>query len=420
MASNYFSGVYPQLYLGNGSNGIMALATSGTPNQLTPGMIGLYQTNQNGYVTSAISSGTTLNVTLAMGSWHTISSVMPNYIDLQQPQYSKTIQWSNVTMFQYIKGHVLQNEIVSIGWNQLTSGAAAVGPVFYCATNYFLKVEVQGDAALATLNKNLYVNLQAWGGCCSTGCSSGCTSTAVDAAYIMLQWKDALNQNPLMTPYLSPAVFISSGVSEVQVYSAYDNSLNSALPIYVPNTASPTSVIAAFQLTVAYVGTNFNDCTFTPRDRFEYSPLWIQASLVTQNADPCAFNTTINTSVPNMFTILQQPQGSIGSGEFIKRAFIDSNRYRQQPFADGMDVDILRMRSIEDDTSGNVNRSATYDIIVLEFHINRHDNPTAVHSNDQYQVVIPLPTGTNVTSFLNLITNSLTLAGSGVTLETIS
>ncbi len=242
----------------------------------------------------------------------------------------------------------------------------------------------------------------------------------MDAAYIMLQWKDRVNQNPLMTPFLTPAVYISSGITKVQVYSAYDVTLNSALTAYVPNTANPTSVIASFQLTVAYAATEFNECTFTPRDRFEYSPLWIQASLVTQNADPCAFNTTINTSVPNMFTILQNPQGSIGSGNWIKRAFITSNRYRQQPFADGMDVDTLRQRFIEDDVSGNVTRSIAYDIVVLTFSIVRTENPTAIHSNDKYQIVIAVPIGTSVVTLTDMISNSLILAGNtSITLETI-
>ncbi len=420
MSANYFSGVYPQLYLGATTGGVLSLATSGTPMNLTPGQIGLYTTNQNGYVSTAITSaGTASNVTLAMGSWHTVNNIVPNYTGLQAPQYSKTINWNSVTQFQLIKGHALQNEIVAIGWN-LTSGSPT-GPLFYCATSYYLKVEVLGDAALAALNKNLYVNLEAWGGCCSTGCTSGCTSTAVDAAVILLQWSDRLKQNPLMTPYVTPAVFIKNGSSSTQVYSAYDTSIGVGNGTYTPNTANPASVVAGLQLTVAYIATEFGECTFTPRDRFEYSPLWIQASLVTQNADPCAYNTTINTSVPNMFYISQNPQGSIGDGHWIKRAFITSNRYRQQPFADGMDVDILRMRGIEDDVSGNVTQSSVYDIVVLVFHINRTENPTAIHSNDKYQIVIAVPSGTSVSTLTTMITNSLTLAGNTyITLETIN
>lgn len=416
----YFSGVFQQHYL---SANPLNLATSGTPDALGPGELGLYQTSTNGIVTTAISSGTTQNVTLAMGSWHTIDNLGPNYKGLQVPQYSKAINWSRVTLFQYIKGHALQQQIVSIGWDQTTSGSTStVGPVFYCQQDYELKVEVLGDAALAAVNKQIYNNIQAWGGCCGTSCTSGCTSTAVDAAYIMLQWKDRINQNPILNQFLLPQVFISSGSVKTEVFDAYDNSLNSSLPIYVPNTANPSSVIACLQLTVAYVATTFGICTFTPRDRFEYTPLWIHASLVSQSPDPCAWNTTINTSVPNMFTQIQAPQAMLAGGDFILREYITSLRYRQQQLPDSMDsVDVMRMREIENYTSLNdINRSTIYDQIVLVHSIPRTSNPTAVHSNDQYMIIIDVVSGTVVTALTTIITNSLTLAGSNVVLETIN
>lgn len=429
----YFNGVFKQHYLGTVSGTFTSgspilLATSGTvyntstklPN-LTAGQIGLYLTDNNGIISTAISSGTTKNVTLIMGSYHTVDSVIPNYSALQVPQQSKTINWSRVSLFQYIKGHTLQNQIVSVGWDQTTSGATStVGPVFYCGTSYTLKLEVLGDAAIAAYNKNIYNNLQAWGGCCNTDCSSGCTSTAVDAAYIMLQWSDRINQTPFLNQFVQPAVYISSGGTKVQVYSAYDNSLNSSLPIYTPNTANPTSVLASLQLTTAYAPTTFGDCTFTPRDRFEYTPLWCQVSLLTQDANPCAWNTTINTSVPNMFTQLQAPIASLGSGNFIRREYIQSQRYRQQPYADGIYADNLREREIENDTSNNVLTGSTYDQIVLVHNVPRVYNPSAVHSNDCYMIIIDVLQGTDVTTLLNLISNSLSLVGSNVTLETIS
>lgn len=425
----YFNGVFKQHYLGTvggtfTSGSPLLLATSGTvyntstnlPN-LSPGQIGLYQTDNNGIITDAISSGTTKNVTLVMGSYHTVDEVIPNYKALQVPQYSKTINWNKVSLFQYIKGHALQNQVSSVGWN-LSSGSS-VGPVFYCGTSYTLKLEVLGDAAVAAYNKNIYNNLQAWGGCCNTDCSSGCTSTAVDAAYIMLQWSDRINQTPFLNQFVQPAVYISSGGTAVQVYSAYDNSLNSSLPIYTPNTSNPTSVIAGMKLTTAYAPTTFGNCTFTPRDRFEYTPLWCQVSLLTQDANPCAWNTTINTSVPNMWTELQAPKSSLGDGNFIRREYILSQRYRQQPYADGIYADNLREREIENDTSNNISTTSTYNQLVLVHSVPRVYNPTAVHSNDCYMIIIDMLQGTDPTNLINIISSSLSLVGSNVTLETI-
>lgn len=425
----FFNGVFKQHYLGTvagtfTSGSPLLLATSGTvydtstllPN-LSAGQLGLYLTDTNGIITTAISSGTTKNVTLAMGSWHTVDNVIPNYAGLQVPQYSKTINWNRVSLFQLIKGHVLQSQISSVGWN-LSSGSS-VGPVFYCGTSYTLKLEVLGDAAVAAYNKNIYNNLQAWGGCCNTDCSSGCTSTAVDAAYILLQWSDRINQAPFLNQFVQPAVFISSGSTAVQVYSAYDVSKNSALTAYTPNTSDPTSVIAGMQLTTAYAPTTFGNCTFTPRDRFEYTPLWCQVSLLTQDANPCAWNTTINTSVPNMWTELQAPKSSLGSGNFVRREYILSQRYRQQPYADGIYADNLREREIEDDTSNNVVTTSTYDQLVLVHNVPRVYNPSAVHSNDCYMIIIDMLQGTDASTLISLISDSLALVGSNVTLETI-
>jgi len=413
----YFDGVFQQHYLVASP---LVLASSGTPNDLLAGQIGLYATNQNGYIGAAITTGTTSNATLALGSYHTVDSPGPNYTGLQVPQYSKAINWNLVSYFQYIKGHALQQQIAVVGWN--LSSSSSVGPLFYCATAYNLKLEILGDAALAAVNKNIYNNLEAWGGCCATGCSSGCTSTATDAAYVLLQWKDRITQNPILSQYVLPQVFISSGGTAVEVFDAYDNSLNPARAIYVPNTVNPASVIAGIQFTVAYLPTTFGTCTFTPTDRFEYTPLWIQASLVTQSFDQCAFNTTINTSVPNMFTVTQAGQGSIGSGDFILREYITSLRYRQQNFPDSInDVNVIRMREVENVTvTADINRSATYDQVVLVHSIPRKSNPTTVHSNDQYMIILDVLSGTNMTAFTNLVSACLTAVGSNVTLETIA
>lgn len=420
----YFDGVFQQHYL---STNPLNMATSGTPNALTAGQLGLFLTNQYGEISSAISSGTTQNVTLAMGSWHTVGTVSPNYMGLKVPQYSKAIQWNSVSLFQYIKGHALQQQIVSVGWDQTYSGAtSSVGPVFYCQTDYTLKLEILGDAALAALNKNIYNNLQAWGGCCGSNCTSGCTSTAVDAAYIMLQWKDAINQNPLLSPFVTPNVFISSGGTKVQVYDAYDKSLNAALTVYTPNTSNPSSVIASLQLTVSYTPTDLygsqGQGIFSTNDRYEYSPLWINASLVTQTPDACAVNTTINTSVPNMVTQLQAPLGAVGLGQAVLDKYIISQSYRQQFFHDSLtSVDQIRMRFIENYTAvTDFNLTGIYDQVVLVHSITRRSNPTALHSNDRYMIIVDIPSGTNVTVLTNLITNSLALVGSSVTLDTIN
>ena len=238
----------------------------------------------------------------------------------------------------------------------------------------------------------------------------------------MLQWKDRITQNPILNAgFVTPQVYIQSGSTKVEVYSAYDVTLNSALTAYTCNTSNPASVVASFQLTVAYAETKFGTCTFTPTDHYEVEPLIINASLVSQTGDPCAFNTTINTSVPNMFTQLTAPRQVIGLGEAAVRDLILSQRYRLDNFPDSLDdVNIMRMREIEDEAVlPNVTKTGLYDVYTVLFNVARNSNSTSMKDNDQYSLMVLVPTGANMTGFTNYISAALVAAGSLVSLVTI-
>lgn len=443
-----FPYAFRKAYLCKPTAGALLVQTSGTPETIQTGEFGLVLC-PNGIESTFISSATTTNVKLVMGSWATKDKIAPFYGGLTAPVYSKTIDFRRVTRFIQSIAQPAAQQIVSIGWDQ-TSGSST-GPVFYCGQPYFLRLDLIGSPALRLLNHQIYIDLPAYGGCCGTDCSSGCTSTAVDAACIMLQWNDfmrygtyspgigapSMNSNagevPYLTQFFLPAVFVQSGSTKVQVYSQADldaanagtygtPSQNAAVisaGAYTCNTSTPASVVASFQLTGAYVDTKYNNCTFTPSDYFEIEPIFCHASLVTQDFSPCAFNTTINTSVPNMFTQIQAPAYPKGLGEQIVRELIQSERYRQNPFADSIYVDSIRFREIEDQNwiTDNVNRQAYYDVIGIAYNIYRPDNSQAVHDNDQYFDMIFMPTGTNATAFTTLFQACLTAVGSPVTLQ---
>lgn len=414
----YFPNAFRKDYLAKPTaGGAIDYIISGNTSVLTAGQFGLFLT-PNGIIGNAIASGTTQTLTLAMGSWNTVDSIAPFYGGMKESWKSKMINPKYVNRFMKVTAQAAQNQIISIGWNQ--SSGSTVGPLFYCGTNYSLRVEGKGSPALWTLNKQLYTTLDAWGGCCGTDCSSGCTSTTVDAGSIMLQWKDRITQSPILPSFYTPAVFIKNGSSKTQIYSAYDTSIGVGTGTYVPNTADPASVIAALQLTVAYAETKFGSCTFTPTDHYEIEPLIVYTSLVNQDASPCAYNTTINTSVPNMVAELQAPRQVRGLGEVVLRNLIMGGRYHQDDFPDNIYVDSLRMREIQDDVNvPNVVRSALYDQIVILHSVPRKYNPTGTMDSDQYMIVIELPTGTTTTAFTTLFQSCLTLANSDVTLETL-
>jgi hypothetical protein len=431
MANTYFSYAFSQHYVCNTtsgyttSGGTISLLASGTPASLTAGQIGFFQVNSYGEWGNlgVGASSATYDVIMGYGQFHTISGIGANYSNLKDPLMSKQIHWQNVTAFEYKKGHPLQQQVVGIGWDTVTtSGAAAVGPLFYCGTDYTLKLEYLGDPVFAALNKEGYNNLQANGGCCNSTCTSGCTGTAVDAAYVLLQWKDRVNQNPLITPFLYPQVFVLSGGVAVEVFDAYDNSQNSALPIYVPNTANPASVVAGFRVSAVYTGQAPYVATFSPFDRYEYSPIWILASLMMQNGSQCAWTTTINSSVPNMFTQITAAQPWINSGPSVLRDFILSLYYRQQPFGNSLNsVDIIRTREIENAIAPSiVNQTGQYDQVVLTFNATgvSNQNPTGAHNRDQYQLVFEVIAGTSVSTLTTYISSCLTAVGSNVTLVT--
>lgn len=445
-----FPYAFRKAYLCKPDSGTLLLQTSGTTDTIQTGEFGLC-TCPNGLEGPFISAATTTNVKLVMGSWATKDKLAPFYGGLTAPVYSKTIDFRRVTRFIQSIAQPAAQQIVAIGWDM--SSGDSTGPVFYCGLPYFLRLDFIGSPALRLLNHQLYVDIPAYGGCCGTDCSSGCTSTAVDPACIMLQWNDfmrygtyspgigapSMNSNageiPYLTQFFMPTVFVqdTGTLDPVQVYSAADlaaanagtygtpaeNAAVISAGAYICDTVSPQTVVASFVLTGSYYQTNYNNCTFTPSDYFEIEPIFAHASLVTQDFSPCAYNTTINTSVPNMFTELQAAKYPKGLGEQVVREIIQSERYRQNPFADSVRVDSLRFREIEDQEwmVNAVDRQGYYDVIGIAYNIFRQDNSQAVHDNDQYFDMIFMPTGTDATAFTTLFQACLTLVGSPVTLE---
>jgi len=448
---------FRRAYLGKNVGGNLPVQTSGTPETIASGTFGLCL-SPNGIEGNFISGSTTTSVKMVTGSWHTVDKIAPFYGGLQAPYYSKQIDFRRVTRFIQSLSAPAQQQVVSIGWDQ--SSADSIGPVFYCGQSYLLRLDLTGSPALRLLNHQLYVTLPAYGGCCNTDCSSGCTSTAVDPACIMLQWNDfmrygtynpgigapSMNSNageiPYLTQFFMPAVYVKDGSSKTRVYSTLDlqaansgtfgTSAENAAVIsagaYTCNTSTPTSVVAAFQLTGSYYQTNYNNCTFTPSDYFEIEPIFCFASLMSGNFSDltnfgaCAYNTTINTSVPNMFAELQPAIYPKGLGEQVVREIIQSERYRQDHFADSIFVDSYRMREIENQQwiLDNVNRQAYYDSIAIVYNIYRPQNSQSIHDNDEYCEIIYMPAGTSATTFTNLFQACLTAVGSPVTLEKTS
>lgn len=430
-------------YLAKPNGGALDLVTSGSVYALTAGQFGFFDCPYStGVEGNAISAGQAGSVIMAVGSWHTVDKIAPLYGGLQEADRTQIIDWKKVNGFYKTVAVTAQNQIIAFGWDQ-TSGSTT-GPAFYCGTTYNFAIEADGSPALGFLNHQMYMQLAAFSGCCGTDCSSGCTSTYADAACVMLQWKDALTQNPYWPSFVNPQVYIqTSGLTRLEVYSAYDvqraqagtygvalGSIMTPNPTlqatviaagaYVCNTSNPISVVASFQLTVAYSDTQFGTCTFSPSDKFEIEPLIIQGSLVTQDANPCAVNTTINSSVPTMTTQIQAPRQVRGLGQQVARNLFAWQAYKQEYFPTGMETILLRMREVENFTTlTDVSLSGLYDVLQLRFNKTRSWNSQSIYDADEYALTIYLPTGTDTTAFTTLVTACLTAAGNPVTLKTL-
>jgi hypothetical protein len=78
------------------------------------------------------------------------------------------------------------------------------------------------------------------------------------------------------------------------------------------------------------------------------------------------------------------------------------------------------MREIEADPAlATVNRAALYDQVLILHNVPRFNNPTSTFDNDQYLIVVHVPTGTATTTITNFIASSASAAGNAVTLETV-
>ena len=200
-----------------------------------------------------------------------------------------------------------------------------------------------------------------------------------------------------------PAVPGSNGATAVQTAT------------YVPKTdaADIANVNVGLQLTVAYVDTVFQNCSFEPTDHYELEPIFLYPSFVDESGDSCA-------PVPNLpITTIQAPKQMSGSGETVIRDYILTLRYMQEPFQENQ-----RLREVLNDISltSGIDRTTPglYDIYGIVHSVPRFNNPSAIFDNDQYFIKIVVPTGTNMTSFITLVEGLLSAAGNSITLEDVN
>lgn len=458
----YFPHAFRKSYIPAVSAGTLSLAGSGSTAALTAGQLGVFNAQSFAALTTA---GTTPFI-LAQGSYFAADKIGPVHGGYQESVKSKVINPKYISRVMKVAGKSAQNQVVSV--------SAAVGCDIQCDKTYRLRLDIKGSPALRFLSHNLYRTLDAYTGCCAV---DG-VPNLVDPATVLLQWKDQINDWPLMKDFVQAKVFSLSADASVAINptagsativvanadrtkfqvgekvvhaslagnsivvsvgaadSAGAGSANIVLSkaaisstdgnaaiyseissaSYVPAAgAAIDAVNAHLDIAVSYIDSKFGAATFTPTDFYELEPLFVYPSFVDESGDPCEIKCFSSAEI-------QAPRQASGLGESVLRDLILSSRYAQNAYPDSGRVESFRMREIEADPkiqelSSVANRNGLFDQVMILHSVPRFNNPSGTFDNDQYLLVIHVPAGTNVAALTDFVVNSAVAAGNAVSLE---
>lgn len=381
----YFPNAFKKVFIGKASGGAIDLRTSGSTTALTAGQIGLFDAKTYDAISAAPLSGNQTFI-LAQGSLHTTDKIGPFHGGYKESVKSKVINPKYVSRFFKVSAQSAQNQVIEVSVSNVLED-----------TTQRLRLDIKGSPALRLLSHNAYKTLAAYSGCAADPAAPA----VIDPTTIAIKWAKEIQESPYIAPFVS--------VSVIDIEDADVNNLDT----YVAATGTiASSATAKLVITAAYADTKFGNATFSATDHYELEPLLIYASGVDESGDACATQNITATET-------QAPRQATGVGETVLRDLILSNRYLQEPFSDGGHVNSLRLREILDDVNlGAVSRTAQFDQICILHNVPRFNNPSSTFDNDQYLLVINVPTGTTTTALTSLIGDMLDLAGNGVTLET--
>jgi hypothetical protein len=453
----YFPNAFRKDFLPATANGSVSIENSGSTGDLTAGKIGFYKAKDF----TVMTSGGVDPFIMAQGSYFTSDKIGPVHGGYKESLKSKVINPKYVSRVMKVLAKTPLNHVIKV------EASACAG--LACDSTFRLRLDIKGSPALRFLSHNLYRTLDAYTGCCDAN------NSAVDHTVALLKWADQINEYPLLKDFVQAKVYksaftgvaidptsgsativvanadrtkftagdkveaagipantlvvsvgaadsASSGNANVVLSKAATSSTNVNATVfdevttatYTAATSSLGDVNTHLQLATAYVDTTFGNCTFTPTDKYDLEPLFLYASVVEESGEPCV-SSCISVSE------LQAPRQTTGVGETVLRDMILSGRYIQNVYPDSSRVESLRMREIEADPAlATITRSALYDQVMILHNVPRFNNPTGTFDNDQYLLVIHVPTGTTTSSITNFVIAATDAAqGSGaIALET--
>jgi hypothetical protein len=357
------------------------LGTAG--NQLTKGELAVVNAKTWEVLPIATPPETCCNIVIANGALYQSDKIGPFHGGYQESNKSKEINPKYVSRIYTVEANLPQAMVVNIGSTPYTTaeGTPDCCKEFLCGETYSLRIDIKGSPALRFLNRNSYLTVDAYTGCCPDGAIA---PVAVDSTLVMIEWAKQIVDSPLINPFVLPVVvaedlslWYAPGTDTSLYVAPAGYTIGGTWNDYV-SPGHTAGDCAGLVLYGAYVDTKFGDCTFQLTDFYEKEPVRIYASEADLNGDPCVFT---GICVVNECEGLQ----ANGLGETVLRELTMSESYRQSFLHSD-----LRIREI---TQGNqivdaVNRNAYYDRLYLQHNVPRFNNPTSTFDNDQYMLQV--------------------------------
>jgi hypothetical protein len=271
---------------------------------------------------------------------------------------------------------------------------------FLCGETYNLHLNLWGNPVLRVLNHDAYRNLAAYTGCCPEDAIS---PVAVDSTLVMINWANQIITSPYLKEFIRPVVFDETGAI---YFATAAEAVAAGYPAtqiwdnYV-STGHIPGALAGMRLIGAYVDTQFRTCTFQTSDYYNKDFVRFQVQLVDELGQPCVFKGLCVVTECCGF-------GGQGFGQTYLNELIQSEAYLQNKFSSDP-----RIREI---TMGNaffnaIDKDSFYNKYVIQHVVPRYNNPSSVHDDDQYNLVIYVPAGVTATALETFMETWLTAAG---------
>ena len=382
-----FPNAFKKVFTPAVSGGTLAVVANGTKTEaLTAGQFGVFDAKT--YAAATAGNIGSKPFMLVQGSLYASDKIGPYHGGYKESIKSKVINPKYISKFFKVAAKTAQNQIVEVSVKNVLED-----------TTQRLRLDLKGSPALRFLSHNVYNTLAAFSGCAVDASAPA----LVDPTTVAIKWAQEVNAHPFLSQFISVAVKDTTGATVAP----------SAYATFTPAGSMTASSTAKLVITAAYADTKFGNATFTVTDHYELEPLFIYASGVDESGEPCK---TANITAAET----QAARQASGAGETVLRDLILSMRYEQNVFHDSLRVETLRMNEIEGHPAlGAISRTGLYDQICILHNVPRFNNPSSTFDNDQYLLVIHVPTGTTTTALTDIITASLTAAGNAqVALET--